>query len=524
MRRKYKCGVKFSARVHAEKINATGFLKEYRVVAYAPGWQDGSYEFLKGVVAFILYTCIQVNKINATFPSPLCDLRDLSAAGVKRFFDLVRLLAVCLRVQISGEVLFPFWHNSSHMKTLFFCNLVPYKTGAFEWVLRCIGYEFKEHHDQFMVVFAGEPIPEVAESLRAVGVKWEVIPGWGDLGQPCHPWAFCLPALRILKRERPDVAVVHFGNELPSLVTAMLAHMMGLWRTRWVWQQDQQISDPTWITAKVSKIRLLGLVFNRFVATYDAGKESLLKRGIPLSRISVIYNSLRDHVPARPKGWLRAELEIGADEVILVTVGSLIPRKRIDFILRACAQLGKKGSLEIGHIGENKLEHSSLPSPSNETNAPHSLPLSPSWRLLVIGEGSERERLVALARELGIAERTHFLGLRNDVRDILAESDLMLHAALAEACTYAISESMAARIPAVVTEAGAAREQMIDGVTGWILKPDDSDGFVSKIAALICNEVARHDMGKLARERWEARYRVCLAAKSFHSLYASVYQ
>jgi hypothetical protein len=60
-------------------------LKGYRDGAYAPGWQDGSYEFLKGVVAFILCTCIQVNKINATFPSPLCDLCDLSAAGVKHF-------------------------------------------------------------------------------------------------------------------------------------------------------------------------------------------------------------------------------------------------------------------------------------------------------------------------------------------------------------------------------------------------------------------------------------------------------
>jgi hypothetical protein len=85
MRRKYKCGVNFSARVHAEKINATGFLKGYRVVAYASSWVKGSYEFLKGVVAFILATGTPVGEINATFPSPLCDLCDLSAAGVKHF-------------------------------------------------------------------------------------------------------------------------------------------------------------------------------------------------------------------------------------------------------------------------------------------------------------------------------------------------------------------------------------------------------------------------------------------------------
>jgi hypothetical protein len=59
-RRKYKCGVNFSARVPFDKLRAgngenkrQGFLKKYRFVAYASGWLKGPYEFLKGVVAFI---------------------------------------------------------------------------------------------------------------------------------------------------------------------------------------------------------------------------------------------------------------------------------------------------------------------------------------------------------------------------------------------------------------------------------------------------------------------------------------
>jgi hypothetical protein len=48
------------------------------------------HEFLKGGVTFILDTGTPVAEINVTFPSPLCDLRDLSEAGVKIIFDSAR--------------------------------------------------------------------------------------------------------------------------------------------------------------------------------------------------------------------------------------------------------------------------------------------------------------------------------------------------------------------------------------------------------------------------------------------------
>jgi len=146
------------------------------------------------------------------------------------------------------------------MKLLLFCNLIPLKTGAYETLLAAIGSEFKKVNDEFVVVFAGEPIPPVAESLRAAGVRWHILPEWVgrggrfhwgmvSLGKKCNgsnpttsfslnpqspisnlqsrervrPWGFVLPALRLLRQERPDVAAVHFGNELPTLVVSLLS-------------------------------------------------------------------------------------------------------------------------------------------------------------------------------------------------------------------------------------------------------------------------------------------------------------
>ena len=361
-------------------------------------------------------------------------------------------------------------------------------------------------------------------------------------GEKVHPWGFVLPALRLLRQERPDVAVVHFGNELPTAATILLARLTGLGKIKWIWQQDQHIHDPGRIGKRLSRLRLLSFFADHFVAVYEGGRESMKKRGIPADKITVIHNSVAPHTPIRPKGWLRKELGIGPDEVLLVTNGSLIPRKRIDFILRACAELGRGGGMvdgswlrvEGGSRGRGERQtlgtKEALPTdhcspttyhlPPTTYHLPHTTCPPPPWRLLVIGEGPERERLAALAAELGIAGRAHFLGLRNDVRDILAESDLYLHASLAEAGTYAICESMSVSIPGVVTEAGAAREQIIDGVTGWVLPPDDLEGFASRIELLMTESKTRCEMGRLAHKRWHERYRVEVAAEKFYELYA----
>ncbi len=376
------------------------------------------------------------------------------------------------------------------MKTLFFCNLIPLKTGAFETLLATIGAEFAKAGDEFVVVFGGAPIAPVAEALKANGVRWLVLPGWADGPGREHAWRFVLPAVALVRRERPDVAVVHFGNELPTLAASLLVRLGGGPQPHWVWQQDQQIRDPGRLGRHVSRIRVLAAGVDRFVAVYEGGRQSLIKRGIPEACIAKIPNSIAPYEPQRPAGWLRRELGLRAETVVIVTTGSLIPRKRQDFLLRACAAMGGR--------------------------------LTCDWHLLIVGDGPGRPPLADLARALGIDARVHFLGLRNDVREILAQADVLVHASLAETCTYAITESMAAGIPAVVTEAGAAREQIETGRSGYVLDRDDLDGFIARLGELIGDEDRRKAMGHEARQRWAARYRVEHAARRYHELYRTV--
>jgi glycosyltransferase involved in cell wall biosynthesis len=523
------------------------------------------------------------------------------------------------------------------MKTLLFCNLIPLKTGAYEALLAAIGQEFRKSGDEYVVVFSGDPIPPVAESLRASGVRWHILKQWADGPGKENAWGFVLPAVRLIRLERPDVVAVHFGNEMPTLVASLLCRLMG-WGSRlysiittrqlsnsttfhpprWVWEQDQQIQDPGKISRWASKLRIIGLGVDRYLAVYEGGRHSMLKRGIPAEKITVIHNSVAPYAPTRPKGWLRQELrkgkneenifeqkpaknakgevcdacgekphalgfemqppageaytpqpplrssrasvqtlgfalpvpEIATDEVLLVTNGSLIPRKRIDFILKACAllcgkELSPRGELlscpvdkllsesPVGAL----LSSSTTKQPSNLTasssRASGSLPSAtqqpsnlttkkPLWRLLVIGEGPERERLGALAAELGIADRVHFLGLRNDVREILPECDIYLHAAIAEACAYSILEAMAAGLSAIVTNVGAAQDQIASSSTGWVVLKDNFKGYFLKLIDLVINQEERRAMGKSSKERWQDLYHVDIAARRYSELYASM--
>lgn len=375
------------------------------------------------------------------------------------------------------------------MKVLHFCNLIPDKTGAYENLLVAIGKEFRVHGDQLVMAFAGGPIAPVAEALRRQGVKWRIIDGWSDGQGGEHPWHFCGPALRLLRKEQPDVATVHFGNELPSALVRFLAPRQPK-RVRWIWEQDQQMRDPSVLTSRVSKIRLLGQVFDRMLAVYDGGRDSFLRRRVPADRIAVIDNSVADYQSSRPHGWLREELGLSETDILVVSTGWLVPRKRIDFILRAFSRT----LLRTKH----------------------------TVRLVLLGGGPLRGKLEMLAEELGVGAQTCFFGQRNDVREILAEADALVHASSAETCTYAITESMCAGIPAVVTDAGAAREQIVNGDSGYVLAHDDRDGFADRLLDLVNDAELRKRLGAAARERWQQRYRLEEAARKYHELYRTV--
>jgi glycosyltransferase involved in cell wall biosynthesis len=105
---------------------------------------------------------------------------------------------------------------------------------------------------------------------------------------------------------------------------------------------------------------------------------------------------------------------------------------------------------------------------------PAILAIAPGFRLRLAGDGSLRGTLESLAAELGIGDVVEFLGTRNDVPDLLGESDLFVFSTTPrEGLGSVLFEAMAAELPILASDVPACREILGNGTHGTLVPPSD---------------------------------------------------
>ncbi|MGB9824099.1 MAG: glycosyltransferase family 4 protein [Candidatus Hydrothermia bacterium] len=124
-------------------------------------------------------------------------------------------------------------------------------------------------------------------------------------------------------------------------------------------------------------------------------------------------------------------------------------------------------------------------------------------KLVIVGDGSEKERLISLAQNLGIFEDVNFVGhVRNrKVPEFLNSFDIFVALSRLESFGVAVVEAMACGKPVVVSNIGGLKEVVEKGVSGLIVPPENPEEAAKAIETLIFNEDLRREMGKNARER-----------------------
>ncbi len=109
-------------------------------------------------------------------------------------------------------------------------------------------------------------------------------------------------------------------------------------------------------------------------------------------------------------------------------------------------------------------------------------------KLIMVGEGPEREPAEILCEKLGIAKKVVFLGNSNEVDKILCFSDLFLLPSKAESFGLAALEAMAAGVPVVSTNAGGLSEVNKNGVSGFLNEIGDVDGMAANAISILKND------------------------------------
>jgi glycosyltransferase involved in cell wall biosynthesis len=227
----------------------------------------------------------------------------------------------------------------------------------------------------------------------------------------------------------------------------------------------------------------------RVIAVSDSARALLVDGGWDSAeRVTTIHNGIAAPPPRRTREDVRAELGLAPGDIVVATLG----------VLRA-----GKGHAEAIAAVDALLSR------------------VPRLRLLVVGDGPERHVVETLARPLGDA--VVLAGWREDVPDLLAGVDVVLHPSFADAFPTALLEAMAASVPVVASSVGGIPEIVDDGVTGTLIPaPPRADALAAALEPLATDAELRARVGSAARERFERHFTAESWAQRLRALYDEV--
>lgn len=143
----------------------------------------------------------------------------------------------------------------------------------------------------------------------------------------------------------------------------------------------------------------------------------------------------------------------------------------------------------------------------------------PDANFLLAGEGELTESLQALAAELGISERTHFLGRCEQVAELLSISSVCVLSSKAEGFSNSILEYMAAGCPVVATDVGGAKEAIVEGETGYLVKSGDDETMAARVVELLVDQEKNRRFGEAGRSVVEHKFSTEAQLRNVESLY-----
>ncbi len=143
----------------------------------------------------------------------------------------------------------------------------------------------------------------------------------------------------------------------------------------------------------------------------------------------------------------------------------------------------------------------------------------PDAHLLMVGDGPLRGELESLAAALGIAPRVRFLGIRDDVSELLKAGELFVLTSASEAASLTLLEAMASALPVVVTDVGGNPEIVRHGREGLLFGRGDWRGCAQAFRRLLQEPKIAKFLGRAGRLRASSRYRLEQTIDSYHRLY-----
>jgi L-malate glycosyltransferase len=278
-----------------------------------------------------------------------------------------------------------------------------------------------------------------------------------------------------IEREQIDLLMTFFEDSIfvtwlaaltssrrPALLSSRRDLGLGAWRRPWYYALFRfALPVVNWffdgIVANSQEVRL-------FVARRER---------VALDKIEVVYNGV--YFPgSQDASTIPAVFTESPADMWVGLVASLTPVKRQDLLIHAVEILKSRGLQAI-------------------------------LRVLLLGDGGERQRLEQLAVECGVADRIHFEGAVKDVGAYLRRLDVGVLCSDREGLSNAILEYMAYGLPVVATAVGGNTE-LVTAANGFCVAANDAEALADALGKLIANRELRLRMSAMSRERVRADF------------------
>ncbi len=143
-------------------------------------------------------------------------------------------------------------------------------------------------------------------------------------------------------------------------------------------------------------------------------------------------------------------------------------------------------------------------------------------KLVMVGEGPEKENAEFLCEQLGIIDKVHFLGNSNEIDRILCFSDLFLLPSKSESFGLAALEAMINRVPVISSNAGGIPEVNIHGVTGFLSDVGDVDEMASNALKILGDD---DTLAKFKENAWEVaqKFDILNVLPLYETIYLKAY-
>jgi sugar transferase (PEP-CTERM/EpsH1 system associated) len=288
----------------------------------------------------------------------------------------------------------------------------------------------------------------------------------------------------LIRRYNPNI--IHTHNEKSLFYGSISGFLSGVP----VVHTKHGKNDTTF--RSVARNHLLSYLCTKIVSvSNDAAEQCIIKEHIIPSKVLTIHNGVDTDLftPKPVNTATKSLLGISPDTPVLGIVARLAKIKDHTTLLQACRI-----------IKDSKF----------------------NFKLLIVGDGPLMTELVSLVRELNIQDYVIFTGTRPDVSSLMNIIDIFVLSSLSEGISLTLIEAMLSSLPVVATNVGGNPEVVVDGITGYLVPPQNPSLMAERLKELLDNPARRHEFGSMGLLHATQHFSLKQAAKQYEALYKTI--